>query len=94
MLMYRTVTLLLTYLFPVIPFILVFDGLVSCWRTRSPNHIKHLSNLANIAITLEGREPEDAWTWQSGRTRHSWPGGDMVYMIGRKGQAEIDGDDE
>lgn len=78
------VAIILTYFLPMIPFILVIDGLVSCWRTRSAAHVEHLSKLATIAIALEGREQDSGWQWTSGRERHSWPGGDMVYMIGTK----------
>lgn len=91
-------TLFFTWVFPIIPLILVFDGLISCWRTRSAAHIQHLCDLASIAIALEGRGQDSGWTWTSGRRLHTWPGGDMVYMIGRKAatldEVEVDGDGE
>ncbi|WVO13320.1 hypothetical protein L204_100934 [Cryptococcus depauperatus] len=87
-------TLLFTYLVPLIPFMLVFDGLVSVYRTRSPKHILHLANLASLSLTLENefKDNEDMdWKWVYGSKRHTWPFGKMVWVVGRKRDAREDG---
>jgi hypothetical protein len=45
--------LLLTYIVPLIPIVLVFDGLVSAWRTRSTEHLMHLANRAALGVNVE-----------------------------------------
>lgn len=45
--------LLFTYLIPILPIIFVFDGLVSIWRSRTPDHLAHLATLASMAVGLE-----------------------------------------
>ncbi len=40
---FRWSRLLLTYLFPLIPFVVFWDGLVSCFRTRTPQELLHLT---------------------------------------------------
>ena len=76
--------LFLTYFIPVIPFIMVFDGFISAYRTRSLDHIQHLSNLASLTLNLEGHDNVPDWRWEEGRRRHTWPSGTMYWAIGRR----------
>ncbi|ORY24396.1 hypothetical protein BCR39DRAFT_566630 [Naematelia encephala] len=84
-------TLLFTYIIPIIPAILIFDGLVSAWRTRSPQHIQYLAGLAAMTVQLEGGDKEGEWKWESGGGVHTWPWGRMSYVIGRRDRG---GDDD
>ena len=78
-------TLFFTYILPLIPFALTFDGLVSAYRTRPPEHVMHLANLASIRMSLEKEMAADEeWKWTWGYKRHTWPFGRMVWVIGRK----------
>ncbi len=82
-----TAHLFFTYLIPIIPLILMTDGYVSAWRTRSFPHTMHLANLAQKRVNLERArdgEGEVRWKWESGRTRHTWPGGHMSWVVGRR----------
>lgn len=77
-------TLFFTYIFPVIPFILTFDGLISAWRTRSFPHILHLADQAAMRVDLEGADGDHVeWKWEYGRGRHTWPFGEMFWVVGR-----------
>ncbi|CAI4215457.1 unnamed protein product [Parascedosporium putredinis] len=68
--------LLFTYLIPIIPFVLVFDGWMSGLRTRTPDEVE--------AMLRRHGGPEAAnWTVKSGREMHLWPcgaGGSRVQM--------------
>lgn len=65
---------------PVVPGVIVFDGWVSCLRTRTAGEIDKL--LQRAAAGIEGRL--DGWTFQVGREVHTWPFGKMSYFIGTK----------
>lgn len=89
-----TGTLIFTYLIPLIPFILVLDGLISVYRTRSPSHILHLANLANLSLALEGEDKvlgDMDWKWEHGAERHTWPFGQLVWVVGRRDWSENNG---
>lgn len=60
--------LFLTYIVPAIPFVVCFDGIVSCLRTRTPEEL----------LALTERFPEYAWSAGYGRGRWLLP----VYLIG------------
>ncbi|ORX33676.1 hypothetical protein BD324DRAFT_610525 [Kockovaella imperatae] len=75
--------LILTYILPVLPFLMVFDGLVSAYRTRSLEHVRYLANLANLTLNLEGNDVSE-WSWNEGRRRHTWPSGKMYWIIGKR----------
>ncbi|KAL7421160.1 hypothetical protein Q5752_004045 [Cryptotrichosporon argae] len=78
-------TLFPPYLIPLIPLVLVFDGLLSAYRPRSPAHLLHLADMAAVGIAVEAGEKDYAeWTFTSGRSRHTAPCGHMVWTIGRK----------
>jgi hypothetical protein len=63
----------LTYLLPVLPVVLLFDGVVSCWRTYS---VREMESLVN---EVEGHEGYD---WQIGRTRERFSPLPVLYLIG------------
>jgi hypothetical protein len=67
--------LFFTYIIPIIPFVLVFDGYISSLRTRTPDEI----------MQLMGRTGEtQGWEFGSGRENHTWPIGEMSWFIGTK----------
>ena len=69
-----------TYIIPVVPFVLVYDGLVSCLRTRREGEIMALLRKASSGIDggWEG------WTFEVGEELHTWPGGTISYFVGVK----------
>ena len=81
--------LILTYIIPLIPFLMLFDGLVSAYRTRSLDHVQYLANLAGMTLSLEGSHNVPEWTWTEGRRRHTWPSGFMYSIIGRR-ESDVD----
>lgn len=62
-----------TYVIPIVPFVLVFDGYISCLRTRREGEIMELIRKAGGA---------EGWTFETGREVHTWTGGTMQYFIG------------
>ena len=67
-----------TYVIPVIPFVLVFDGLVSSVRTRSEMEIFRLMK------GLDGKESQ-GWKFESGEKTHTrFPTGKLGWFIGLK----------
>ena len=65
--------LFFTYIVPVVPFVLVFDGWVSSLRTRSPEEVLAL---------MEGMVEAEGWRFRSGSEVHTWPTGEMTWFIG------------
>jgi hypothetical protein len=66
---FRWSRLLLTYLLPLIPFVVLWDGLVSCVRTRTPQELLHLTT------------PFPEYDWTAGYAAGRWLA--PVYLIGR-----------
>ena len=66
---FRWSRLVLTYLLPFIPLVVLWDGLVSCCRTRTPQEL--------MALTAGFPEYE----WMAGYAQGSWLA--PVYLIGR-----------
>ena len=66
---FRWSRLLLTYLLPLIPLVVLWDGLVSCCRTRTPQEL--------LALTKDFPQ----YDWMTGYARGSWL--PPVYLIGR-----------
>jgi hypothetical protein len=64
----------LTYLAPLVPFVLAFDGTVSCLRAY---HVEELLALAHRA----GDRPD--WRWEAGRLLVAGGLGHVVYLLGR-----------
>ncbi|KAI9758064.1 MAG: hypothetical protein M4579_003195 [Chaenotheca gracillima] len=67
--------LLFTYIIPIIPVILIFDGYISSLRTRSPEEVMGLLN--NKISTAN-------WDIRSGSEMHTWPLGHMIWIVGVK----------
>ena len=65
--------LFFVYAVPVVPFVLVFDGLVSSVRTRTPDEVEAL--LRTCGADARG------WELRSGRRRFLWPCGYMSWII-------------
>jgi hypothetical protein len=86
--------LIFTYLLPIVPSIVTFDGLVSCLRTRSFEEIVRLigneTGSEGIVKTVDdqGRETKHAkrgvWTFKGMNELHTWPLGYMNWMVGYK----------
>jgi hypothetical protein len=68
---FRWSRLLLTYLIPVIPLAALWDGVVSCLRTRTPQEL----------LALTRGFPQYEWMAGYARDRGSWLA--SVYLIGR-----------
>lgn len=66
---FRWSRLLLTYVLPLIPLVVLWDGLVSCFRTRTPEEL----------LLLTRGFPE--YDWKAGYGHGSWLA--PVYLIGR-----------
>ncbi|KAK2627785.1 hypothetical protein QTJ16_002431 [Diplocarpon rosae] len=69
--------LFFTYIIPIIPFVLVFDGYVSSLRTRSAEEVQCLMRECGASC--------DGWTVKSGQEQHTFPTGYMTWVIGVKG---------
>ncbi|KAI2628570.1 hypothetical protein GGR54DRAFT_351229 [Hypoxylon sp. NC1633] len=65
--------LFFVYILPVVPFVLVFDGLVSCLRTRTAGEVEVL--LRTCGADSEG------WEVRSGREQFLWPCGNLSWII-------------
>jgi hypothetical protein len=65
---FRWSRLLLTYLVPLIPFVVLWDGIVSCLRTRTPRE------LLELTASFSGYE------WTAGYARGAWLA--PVFLIG------------
>ncbi|CAM1501848.1 Fc.00g038320.m01.CDS01 [Cosmosporella sp. VM-42] len=66
-------TLIFTWLIPILPFVLIFDGFMSSIRTRTPDEIEALLRSCG-ADTSE-------WELKSGSERHLWPCGYLNWII-------------
>ena len=65
-----------TYVIPVVPFVLVFDGVVSCLRVRRKAEILKLIKKSGASV--------EGWRFETGKELHTWTGGTMNYFIGIK----------
>ncbi|KAI1777359.1 hypothetical protein F4818DRAFT_345938 [Hypoxylon cercidicola] len=61
------------YVIPVVPFVLVFDGLVSCLRTRTADEVEALLRTCGA--------DSGGWEIQSGRDQVIWPCGYLNWVI-------------
>ncbi|KAL6716914.1 hypothetical protein ACLMJK_004826 [Lecanora helva] len=68
-----------TYVVPVVPFVIVFDGVVSCLRTRREGEVMKLVRRTGSGV--------NGWRFETGREVHTWPMGTMSYFIGVKEDA-------
>ncbi|MGA9571998.1 MAG: class I SAM-dependent methyltransferase [Candidatus Acidiferrales bacterium] len=69
---FRWSRLLFTYVFPVIPFVLLFDGIVSCLRTYQPQELREL--IAEVT-------PAE-YDWDVGERANSSGRVPIAYLIG------------
>ena len=89
--------LILTYIIPILPFILSFDGFISSLRTREFEEVLEL--LGNEGSTdsktevhahfdEEGRciktAKKGGWVFEGGRDQHTWPLGYITWVIGHR----------
>ena len=66
------VHLFFTYIIPLIPFVVAFDGYVSSLRTRTPDEVLQL---------LNGGRQLDGWKFMSGEEMHTFPIGYLSWII-------------
>ncbi|EXJ88214.1 hypothetical protein A1O1_05144 [Capronia coronata CBS 617.96] len=67
--------LFFTYLVPIVPFVWVYDGYISCLRTRTPEEVEALLRSRVSPDKLAG------WKFKSGEQRHTWPFGYFFWII-------------
>ena len=67
-------TLVFTYLVPVLPFVLVFDGYVSSLRSRTPDEVE-------VLLRTCGADGAENWVLRSGKATHMWPFGLVHWMV-------------
>ena len=91
--------LILIYIVPLVPFTCVFDGFVSCLRTREFEEVLALVDgdrgeaERNGGVCHETDDEGNAirtarvgeWVFEGGRLEHTWPLGHLNYVIGLKG---------
>jgi hypothetical protein len=72
---FRWSRLFWTYLLPIVPFVLLFDGVVSCLRTYRPAEMREI-----IATLRSEKLKTDGYEWEVGelQTRYS----PITYLIG------------
>ncbi|CAJ2505093.1 Uu.00g124870.m01.CDS01 [Anthostomella pinea] len=67
-------TLFFVYVMPIVPFVLVFDGLISSLRTRTADEIE-------VLLRTCGASGFEDWEVRSGREMFLWPTGQMNWVI-------------
>jgi len=67
--------LFFTYLVPIVPFVWVYDGYISCLRTRTPDEVEAL-----LRSRVSSEKLAD-WKFQSGQACHTWPIGWLYWTI-------------
>ncbi|OLN95982.1 hypothetical protein CCHL11_07094 [Colletotrichum chlorophyti] len=73
----RSLTVLIfTYLIPILPFVLVFDGYISALRTRTPAEVEAL--MKSCGARTEG------WEFKSGRDLYMPPVGYVNWIVAEK----------
>jgi len=71
-------TLFFTYVIPILPFVLVFDGWMSALRTRTPDEVEALLRTCGAS---GGEEEVARWEVRSGKTPFMWPFGNLNWII-------------
>jgi hypothetical protein len=69
---FRWSRLIWSYLIPVVPFVLFFDGIVSCLRTYSAQELSELT----------GGLSSSGYTWETGREKKMLMSLPVTYLIG------------
>jgi hypothetical protein len=70
---FRWSRILWTYLLPLVPLVVLFDGLVSCLRTYTPAELRELA---------AGADPAGDYVWESGEERARGNPIPVTYLIG------------
>jgi len=73
---FRWSRLLWTYVVPMIPVALLFDGVVSCLRAYRPQELKEM------VAKLTSGECQRQYEWQIGERAGAIPGAPITYLIG------------
>ncbi|VUC34313.1 unnamed protein product [Clonostachys rosea] len=68
-------TFFFTWMIPIIPFVLVYDGYISSLRTREPEEVEALLRSCGANTS--------AWEIKSGRELHVWPVGYLNWVVCR-----------
>lgn len=71
-----------TYVIPAIPLAIMFDGIVSCLRTYTPEELLSLARQA---------DPEQRFTWDAGVERFNYLPVGITYLIGERRGANSNG---
>ncbi len=82
-----------TYIIPIVPFIVVFDGFISALRTRTFGEVLALVNRRWAVTWEEGTNvafAKEGWRFETGEQVHSWPVGYMNWIVGTKGATRGD----
>jgi hypothetical protein len=74
------VHLIFTYLLPIVPLVVVLDGIVSSLRTRTGEEIKTMID----QVIKERGENQSDWQFLWGKEWHTWPIGQMSWFTGVK----------
>jgi hypothetical protein len=69
---FRVSRLLLTYLLPVVPLAALWDGIVSCLRTYTPDELREM--VASL--------PDRGYTWEIGEQKVPGSAAAVTYLIG------------
>jgi hypothetical protein len=75
---FRWSRLLLTYLIPIVPFVLSFDGIVSCLRTYSPQELSALTEGLSAC----------GYRWEVGEERGGLSPVPITYLIGHPNRGD------
>jgi hypothetical protein len=78
-------TLFFSWILPILPFVLVFDGWISSLRSRTPEEVEALLRTCGA----EGGEEElKLWELRSGEEVFLWPFGTLHWIICTKRQSD------
>ncbi|KAI1422565.1 hypothetical protein F5Y12DRAFT_611192 [Xylaria sp. FL1777] len=75
--------LFFVYAVPIVPFVLVFDGLISSLRTRTASEVEVLLRTCGAVDTVD-------WTVHSGSETFLWPCGHLTWIICTKKRHDED----
>jgi hypothetical protein len=76
------------YIIPVVPFVVVYDGVISSLRTRTPAEVLRLIKGGGGAVGSDKNDRVgiewEKWRFASGTETHTWPLGEMNWFVGVK----------
>lgn len=75
-----------TYVVPIVPFALVFDGVVSALRTRTFEEVLRLIDDNDTRRNGYGKDGnvDNDWVFEAGWKMHTWPIGYMNWIVGKR----------